>query len=249
MYNLMIVDDEKWIRHGLAQAIDWSPLKVTLVREAENGEQALRLAAEQRPDVVITDIRMSGMGGLSLCEELQTRYPGIQMILISGYREFSFAQKALRLGVADYLLKPIDETALLSAVKLCLARTPRLEVAPASTPNPEPATELHPAVRAVMQYVEQNYARKISLSTAAAHVHMNNSYLSKLFTDEMKENFTHYLARVRIDHAIEMLADPSMKIYQIAGNVGYPDAKYFVTTFKELTGYTPSEWRVRGEGQ
>lgn len=250
MYSLMIVDDEKWIRRGLVEAIDWASLGIGSVREAENGEQALLLARKMPPDVVITDIRMSGMGGLLLCDELGARYPDIGMILISGHRDFSFAQQAIRLGVSDYLLKPIDERALLQAVKQCLFQIERqralsagAEAAPA--PPRAPGNQTHPAVRAMVNHIEKNYAAKITLSSAARLVHMNGSYLSKLFGDETGQTFTHYLARVRVERAMEMLADPSMKIYQIAGNVGYPDVKYFVSVFKEITGLTPSEWRQK----
>lgn len=252
MYSLMIVDDEKWIRRGLVEAIDWAPLGIGAVREAENGEQALLLAQNAPPDVVITDIRMSGMGGLSLCDELGARYPDIRMILISGHCDFSFAQQAIRLGVSDYLLKPIDERALIHSVKQCLFQIERrrafssgVEAAP--VPQRALRNEMHPAVRELVNYIEKNYAGKITLSSAARVVHMNGSYLSKLFSDETGQTFTHYLARVRVERAMEMLNDLSMKIYQIAGNVGYPDVKYFVSVFKEITGLTPSEWRQKRE--
>ncbi len=250
MYSLMIVDDEKWIRRGLVEAIDWSSLGIVAVREAENGEQALLLARNAPPDVVITDIRMSGIGGLMLCDELGARYPDTRMILISGHRDFSFAQQAIRLGVSDYLLKPIDERALLHSVKQCLFQIERQRAfsagaEAASAPPQGPRDEMHPAVREVVAYIKKNYAGKITLSSVARVVHMNGSYLSKLFSDETGQTFTHYLARVRVERAMEMLADLSMKIYQIAGNVGYPDVKYFVSVFKEITGLTPSEWRQR----
>lgn len=252
MYSLMIVDDEKWIRRGLVEAIDWASLGISTVREAENGEQALMMAQKAPPDLVITDIRMSGMGGLLLCDQLGALYPDIRMILISGYRDFSYAQQAIRLGVSDYLLKPIDERALLKTVEQCLfqiekrrALSAGAEAAPA--PRSAQRDEMHPAVRQLINYIDKNYAGKITLSSAARMVHMNVSYLSKLFSDETGQTFTHYIARVRVERAKEMLSALNMKIYQVARNVGYPDVKYFVSVFKEITGQTPSEWRQRRE--
>ena len=171
MYSLMIVDDEKWIRRGLVEAIDWSSLGIVAVREAENGEQALLLARNAPPDVVITDIRMSGIGGLMLCDELGARYPDTRMILISGHRDFSFAQQAIRLGVSDYLLKPIDERALLHSVKQCLFQIERQRAfsagaEAASAPPQGPRDEMHPAVREVVAYIKKNYAGKITLFAA-----------------------------------------------------------------------------------
>lgn len=252
MYSLMIVDDEKWIRRGLVEAIDWASLGISTVREAENGEQALMMAQKAPPDLVITDIRMSGMGGLLLCDQLGALYPDIRMILISGYRDFSYAQQAIRLGVSDYLLKPIDERALLKTVEQCLFQIEKrrsLSAGAEAAPAPRSAQrdEMHPAVRQLINYIDKNYAGKITLSSAARMVHMNVSYLSKLFSDETGQTFTHYIARVRVERAKEMLSALNMKIYQVARNVGYPDVKYFVSVFKEITGQTPSEWRQRRE--
>lgn len=240
MYTLLIADDERWIRQGLVTAIDWNRLNITRVLEAENGSQALKIAQEQRPDVVVADIRMPGLDGLALCEQLKQLYPDIQLLLISGYQEFAFAQRAVQLGAKDYILKPIDERQLMESVTRCLRQVDKNR---AREPKPECRSASHRSVRAVLEYVENNYAQHISLSTAAKHAHMNPSYLSKLFCDEMGETFTKYLMKVRVERAKRLLAESTMHIYEVGEQVGYGDIKYFVKVFKSVTGQTPSEWR------
>lgn len=240
MYTLLIADDEYWVRQSLATTIDWGRLGFTRVLEAENGEQALKIAMERRPDVVITDIRMPGMNGLELCEQLGRIYPGIQMLLISAYQDFFFAQRAIQLGVRDYILKPIDERQLTESVARCLQQ---VEHNRAYEYKPERSGVSHRSVRAVLEYIEKNYVQHISLSTAANHVHMNPSYLSKLFCDETGETFTKYLMKVRVERAKRLLEETTMHIYEVGEQVGYGDIKYFVKVFRNVTGQSPSEWR------
>lgn len=120
MYTLIVVDDEKWVRHGLSTTIDWEAGGIKLLGEAEDGEAACRMIDMNAPDIIITDIRMPGMDGLALLEYIRERRLHCKVIMISGYSDFSYAQKALRFGAHDYVLKPIEETNLLQIVGRCI---------------------------------------------------------------------------------------------------------------------------------
>ncbi|MFC0214462.1 response regulator [Paenibacillus chartarius] len=118
MYKVMIVDDEMFVRKGLMNLIDWASLGYEICAEAENGQEALELMALYEPDVVITDIRMPVLDGLNLIRTV-TSERGKQplFMIISGYHDFAYAQQALRYGVQDYVLKPIDEEELAGALR------------------------------------------------------------------------------------------------------------------------------------
>ncbi|QHT63088.1 response regulator [Paenibacillus lycopersici] len=121
MLKLIIVDDELWIREGLKRTVDWQARGIYLAGEAENGRQALELLKAEKPDIVITDIRMPAMDGTELMEEARRSGIAAKIILISGFGDFEYAQKAVKLGAFDYILKPIEEETLLGIVDRCAA--------------------------------------------------------------------------------------------------------------------------------
>lgn len=103
--RLLIVDDEVIIRTGLASVIAWHELGIELLQPAASAEEALTRMAEERPHILMTDIRMTGRSGLELAEEGLRLLPELEVIILSGYDDFSYAQQAIRQGVTDYLLK------------------------------------------------------------------------------------------------------------------------------------------------
>lgn len=116
LVKLMIVDDEPVICMGLRLTIDWAELGIEVIGEAYDGEEALRLMEREQADIVLTDIRMDGMDGLELAGQLNRRYPDVRIIIISGYEDFQYARQAMRIGVHDYLLKPVEIDELSKAV-------------------------------------------------------------------------------------------------------------------------------------
>lgn len=108
MLNVLIVDDKPAVLEGLREMIPWMEINATLIGEARNGRDALAIAMEKRPDIIITDIKMPIMDGLQLCESVSRAMPHTVKIILSAYEDFSYAQTGIRCGVHDYILKPID---------------------------------------------------------------------------------------------------------------------------------------------
>lgn len=108
MHKLLIVDDEWMIREGLEKTVPWSEWDIEVIGTAKNGHEALEILNTLTVDILLTDIRMPKMNGLELIEVCKQKYSTMKIVLLSGHDEFSYAQKALRLGVSDYLLKPTD---------------------------------------------------------------------------------------------------------------------------------------------
>lgn len=107
-YRIMIVDDEYEVREGIAGRIDWNAAGFTVVATAENGQDALEKAESLSLDVVLTDIKMPFMDGLTLGAELQKRAPAIKLIILTGFDEFEYAKEAIKLNVLEYVLKPVN---------------------------------------------------------------------------------------------------------------------------------------------
>jgi len=108
MIKVVIVDDEKMIRDGLAYTMPWDEMGIEVAGTACDGEAALELIREKKPQMVLTDIRMPIMDGLQLLKAIKEEIPSIKVIILSGYDEFSYAQQALKYGASDYLIKPVD---------------------------------------------------------------------------------------------------------------------------------------------
>ena len=111
MNKVLIVDDESIIREGL-RSFPWKRYGCRLVGEAEDGEEGLLLAEVLQPDIVVCDIKMPGMDGITLAQKLQESHPDTGIILLTGYEEFSYAKAAMQAGIRDYILKPTDSDAL-----------------------------------------------------------------------------------------------------------------------------------------
>lgn len=117
--KLLIVDDELQICYGLKDGIEWDKLGIAAVFTASNGLEALDICRNEKPELIITDIRMPGISGIELGKQVLELYAPVRIIVLSGYSEFSYAQEAIKIGVSDYLLKPIDTDELCQKVALC----------------------------------------------------------------------------------------------------------------------------------
>ena len=107
-FSIVIAEDEKLIRNGIAENIGWSSLNIEVAGLARNGNEALEIIRKKQPDILLTDICMAAGDGLELIKNALLINPDIRVVIISGYNSFAYAQQAIQLGVKDYLLKPID---------------------------------------------------------------------------------------------------------------------------------------------
>jgi len=117
MYKVFLVDDEIVVREGIRTSFPWDSSGFVLAGEAPDGEIALSLLREIKPDILITDIRMPFMDGLALSREALAFMPSLKIIILSGYDEFTYAREALTLGVKEYLLKPVSAQELENALR------------------------------------------------------------------------------------------------------------------------------------
>ncbi|NRY49351.1 response regulator [Clostridium beijerinckii] len=114
--KVMIIDDEHLIRDLIKNCIDWNEIGMEIVAEASNAVEGLNLINKEKPDIILTDINMPVTDGLDMSKSILERYPDIKVIVITGYNEFEYAKRSIKIGVNDFILKPIDEDELRNSV-------------------------------------------------------------------------------------------------------------------------------------
>lgn len=397
MIKVLIADDEPRIRRGIKSIITWEEDKVELVGEAEDGEEALQLAIEKKPDILLLDICMPFLNGIQLIEELNKVLCNPVVIIISGHDEFNYAQAALRLRVFDYILKPIDrdnfkkvfikakdevilrreknekesfknmvlennisylkdnffkdwlngrlesnelkirmenfninysnnkgialikileknfvgivnknERELISygvvnvskdfmsnlknlyvfqysssrVVIMCdvesvivwkevlinleeqistlfkidiiienslLSNNP-MEIKDTFNKlksNILEKSKKTPIVLEVEKYISKNYGdENLSIEKLSNKLGISQTYLTRLLKKELGMNFIDYLTYIRIQNSIELMKEPSIKIYEISSLVGYSTQHYFSSVFKKHMGMSPNDYRM-----
>lgn len=256
MKTLLIVDDEPRTRQGVRKTLEaWSAGRYR-IETVESGVAALEWLKEHSAHLIITDVRMPEIGGLQMLEAIQDGAGGSGshhkpvVIVISGHAEFDYAQKAIQLGVVEYLLKPLDKLRLIQAVEKALEaeeerhRIERMEklVDPKLLEAGQEAKYGQP-VRDAIAFVEEHMREAIGMKQVADHLHLNASYFSVLFKEQTGFTFSEYLTRRRLQRAKELLAQTRMPIGEIAEQVGYQTAKYFIKVFKDSESISPSQYR------
>ena len=244
MYRVVLVDDERLIIRGLSSVVPWKELGCEVCGTAYDGKTGLDLIRSLRPDMVITDIRMPNMDGLTMLAALHSEYPDIQTTVLTAYRDFEYARQAITLGVCRYLLKPSDLEELKATIRLMASR---LDTMPARKDEPEEETVQaagNHLVRAALAYIREHCSEQhLSLGDVADNVYVSQWHLSKLLNRETGQSFFDLLSGMRISRAKELLADPAIRIHEIAEKTGFSDVAHFSRSFKKITGCTPGEYR------
>jgi len=267
MMKVLIVEDEPLVRRDLVLLTPWEELECVCIGGAENGKEAIRMFSEQKPEIIITDIRMPGMDGLELidiitemCAVSEDNQIG-ECIVLSGYSDFEYARKAMRSGVQEYLVKPVDDEELKVAVLRAKKRIEdrkgkdNLEKKMSDTNGGSLLMLFHEYelgerksvnaryVQTAIALIQQHYIGGITVEAAAEKLSISSGHLSHIFKQETGYTFVDYLVYYRVKQAAELLRDPQVKVYEVADLVGYSDARYFSQIFRRITGMTPREFR------
>lgn len=246
MYRVLLVDDEQLIIEGLTRVMPWESLGCTVVGTARDGREGLALVREKQPDILFTDIRMPNMDGLSMLAAIKSEFPGMQVCVLTAFRDFDYAQEAIKLGVCRYLLKPSKMEELHEAVREMTARLDAVQKPESSgMEGDEPgASAGNFIVRSALDYMQEHCTQHITLSDVANHVFVSQWHLSKLINKHMGQSFFDLLGGMRLERAKTLLKDPSMRIHEVAEQAGFSDVAHFSRSFKNLVGKTPGEYRA-----
>lgn len=242
MYKVVLADDETWEIIGLKKLIGKCGLPVEVVGEAENGIAALAEVEAKKPHILITDIRMPGLSGLDVLGEIKEREINTDVVILSGYAEFSYAQSAIRNGAKDYLLKPVDLQVLKGSLEKIIKAREALGKK-ADSPAANESTENATVMEQILMEIQESYREDITLQSLARKYHISESRLSVRLKELQGMSFSKYLTSRRIQKAKELLADERLSVEQVAGLVGYKDYYYFTKVFKRTVGLSPSKYR------
>lgn len=246
-HTIVLVEDELLTLRELETTIDWAQLGLQVVGTASDGISGEALIKSLEPDIVITDIRLPGQDGLSMLAQCPVNHA----IILSGHSDFSYMQQAIRLGVFDYLLKPVDNNDLHQSLEKLLNHIKEEEVDVEKLTKGkmiEEGLELPQSVGnyivdAAIEFIRTSYAKQIGLQETAEYLNISESHLCRLFKEYTQINFLQYISAWRINKAIELMGNPSLSIQAIALNCGFPNPGYFAKIFKKFMGISPSKYR------
>lgn len=235
--NVLLVDDEKVIRKGIKKLLEDVITGYKVMWEASNGYEALEIANIEIPDLVITDIRMPEMNGIDFISYFKKRHPLVSVIVISGHDDFIYVREALKLGVKDYLLKPISRSELASTLQnIDKERTSNNDII-----NPGESVN----ISKIKDVINRNLEKEITLNFISNTLNLHPNYISQLFKQKTNIKLSEYIMQQRIEKSKELLTQTQLKIYDIAHLVGYVNSKHFSVVFKKKVGKTPYQYRQK----
>ena len=257
MYKVMIVDDEPIIVEGLSRSIAWDKWNCKVVATAHDGLEGKKSIEEYRPDIIFMDINMPEMDGLSMIAAIKSQFPNLQICVLTGFRDFEYAREAIRLGVTRFLLKPSNMDELEEAISAMCANLKKKAITgeeeTASSENSEGQAAADEdkkesasssfIVKNASTYIEENYKQKLTLGEVAEKTYVSQWHLSKLLNRHTGQSFSDILNHTRIEHAKELLKDPSLRIGDISEQVGFLDLAHFSRVFKKQEGVSANEYR------
>lgn len=247
MFRVLIADDEETIREGLKKLIESYDIGLSVIATAEDGEVAMKLINEYKPEIILMDINMPFMNGLEIIEEIRKTDQNTKIIIISGYSQFNYAQKALEFGVLSYLLKPINYRDFKDIlIKAMDSYSDRMWEISQIKKDEDIFKSQEDIGNNAIRYIKENFSSTdISLNLLAEYFFISQSYLAKTIKQKTGTNFTDYLNKLRIDMAIKLLLDENIEytIKDISNKVGYNSQHYFSRAFKNYMGVSPNKYR------
>lgn len=250
MYQLLVVDDEPFVRRGIVTLIPFEQLGISKVFEASNGQEALRIVRENDIHLVLCDINMPKLNGLDFAKLVKDEKPWIKIAMITGYDYFDYAKQALKIGVEDYILKPVSKQdvyeAIANLIKKIEQQATMTEIL--KTLQTDDIENLEQDSTGYKKAIDNQMATHLhdenfSLAVLSDALGLSMSYLSTLFKKIYGIPFQDYILNQRLEKSKVLLLSTAMKNYEIADKVGIPDPNYFSTLFKKKFGVSPNQFK------
>lgn len=248
----IIVDDEQHVRDGLQLLANWKENGIDTIYEAEDGDEAIMLIKQYRPEIIFTDMAMPKKDGISLLKWIAESDLHSVTIVVSGYDDYTFMRNAITYKSFDYILKPIDPELLNETLERAVKKwkeeaLARRTIGSLGDVETIPVrSSVPPSMSSMMkieEYLRANYQQDITLQEIADRFYLSREHISRKFKQEYHETITDYVMRIRMEKAKDLLANPNLKIYEIAYHIGYQNEKYFSKVYKKFFGVTPNEYR------
>ena len=222
MIRAVICDDEKAALNIIRHFIEAEMLPIEIAGTAENGRDAWNLIQREKPDLVFMDIHMPYMNGFEIIQKMKDS----KVIIITAYDSFEYAQKALRLGAVDIILKPIEFQQLRQAIARAVGWN--------FTGNE--------VVDQTLAYLYEHYNDKIDLETLARQIFCSESHLARSFKKYTGMTVVSFVHKIRIEKSRHMLKEEGLSVKEAAERAGYQNLNHFYKYFKQYTGMTPAAY-------
>ena len=207
MYNLLIVDDEPIIRRGIKSLAILSEIGISEIFEAGNAEKCLEIVDKEHIDIIMLDINMPNTDGLTLAKMLKEKNKNFAIIMVTGYDYFEYMQTAIRLGVDDYLLKPVNKTDIELVLRRMIDKIEKIRLenrlSELSVTSENITTGDNSSFKAVREYMNEHlFDSDLSLGYMAENLGFNSSYLSGIIKQIYGIPFQEYLTLKRMEMLI-----------------------------------------------
>jgi two-component system response regulator YesN len=242
--KLLILDDDIQIREGIQHSIDWAHIGIDEVKSAGDGVSGMEIASFFRPDIILSDVRMPGINGLDFLREIKKILPHSKVILVSGYDDFEYLQKAIKYKADAYELKPVKVQNLINLVEEMKKKiiTERESAASAET-NESPMYK--PKIMKAVDYINTHFDEPLSTAAMGKILNLTPNYFCTVFRQETGKSFSAYLNEVRLKSAVYLLEHTDLLSYEIAAQCGFHDYIYFSQVFRKKCGCSPRSYRGR----
>ncbi|MDO4284566.1 MAG: response regulator [Eubacteriales bacterium] len=260
--KVLMVEDEELTREGMRQSIPWEELGVTAVYTAEDGEEGLSTALREKPDIVMADVRMPRMDGISMAFAIRKELAHCRFIFVSAYCDKEYLKSAIQLSAINYIEKPVDIPEVVETLQKSISQIqeerrrqameeeyrahfhgvleeiPEEDLVPTSWKSSEQLAER------IESFIRANLSDyNLSLTMLADQFDLTKQYLCWVFKKERSETINQCIVRTRLLWAKDyMRRNPSVKIREAAERSGFTDSSYFIKLYKKQENMTPADY-------
>ena len=229
--RILLVDDDSIFRSEFKECFEEYG-----IIEVSNGEEALNILKKPNEiDLVVLDVRMSGMDGIEVLNRIRKLNPELRIVILTGYGSKDVAVEALRGQADDYIEKPLDIEATRQTLESFLG-----------TKRGQPdisAIDAKEKIERVKDFIRRNVFKKVTLNEAAEIVFLSPKYLSRFFKEYTGEGFNEYKLTLKIEEAKNLLTKSGYNVNQISEKLGYENPESFIRQFKKFINSTPTQYR------
>jgi YesN/AraC family two-component response regulator len=246
MLKVLIVDDDYLTRNFIRLCIDWNANGLEIIGEAGTAQEGLALIENDCPDILLTDICMPQMNGMEFSRIALQLHPALKIVIITAHAEFEYAKESLRIGITDFIVKPIQVQELLEVInktKGILRQEHELRQSHLKLSGDTHSKNWNLAQK-ICAYMEDNlYKPELGMEEVAQVFSISKGHLGRIMREETGKTFVDFLTDTRIKYACQLLKYSDLKAFQVGERVGIHDPHYFSMLFKKATGESILEFR------
>lgn len=246
MSVVLIVEDEMLEQEFLKSVVLEELSTEDTLLTCESGAQAIKLAKQYRPNIIIMDVMIAELDGLSAIEEIRKFLSDAYITILSACSDFSYAQKAISLRVFEYLLKPVKPVVFKQVFHKMLDSAAECHVLVEEMPEKktaEPKEYRQHFMEQSVKYIKENFREKLTLEMVASKAFVNPKYFSNVFKKEMGVAFSEYVINLKVQYACRLLETTNYPAYRISIECGFSDPSYFNRVFCAQMNMTPQTYR------